>query len=50
MALLGERAGDPLHTHREKIEISLVFTEILRFQVLPVMPVTRECPVYFWVG
>jgi len=25
MALLGDRMGDPLHTNREKIEISQVF-------------------------
>ena len=29
MALLGGRAGDPLHINREKIEISQVFVEIL---------------------
>jgi len=29
MALLGDRVGDPLHTNREKIEISQVLIEIL---------------------
>ena len=32
MALLGGRAGDPLHINREKIEISQVFIEILEFK------------------
>jgi len=32
MALLGGRAGHPLHLNREKIEISQVFIEILGFK------------------
>ena len=36
MALLGDIAGHPLHTNREKIEISQVFIEILGFKVLPI--------------
>ena len=37
MALLGDRVGDPLHTNREKIEISQVFIKILGFKVLPIL-------------
>jgi len=41
IALLGDRVGDPLHTNREKIEISQVFIEILGFKVLPILLSTR---------
>jgi len=36
MVPLGDRVGDPLHTNREKIEISQVFIELLGFKVWPV--------------
>jgi len=34
MALLGDSVGGPLHTNREKIEISQVFMEIVGIKVL----------------
>ena len=34
MVLLGDGLGDPLHTNREKIEISQVFMGILGFKIL----------------
>ena len=37
MALLGDRVGDPLHTNREKIEISQVFIKILGFKELLIL-------------
>jgi len=34
MALLGDRVGGPLHTNREKTEISQVFMEIMGIKIL----------------
>ena len=43
IALLGDRVGDPLHTNREKIEISQVLIEILGFEILVVvLTISRE--------
>ena len=43
MALVGDRIGDPLHTNREKIEISQVFIEILGFKGLLILLGTNGC-------